>query len=259
MKTLKKLFNIAAVFAAAVCIAEEVTLTRTVLMVDENNDLNASGVASVEDVATNAVRVQIAEQAAQSAKASAQTVTNLCGALAADIMANNAVIYRSGYVDAFEGLVVFTDSDELHICEYTNNGIANGVLSCTIGYVCTVDIGVMKPQVYAKDSLNDGDTREDFTQVADSGVSTPVIHNEQKTIGGITYNKWYSITVSISVVGTQNSYFYWIKLSGDTPGGNGATIDLPNGVTGGSTETVVWGDKELEFVGGILMRVSDVD
>ena len=39
--------------------------------------------------------------------------------------------------------------------------------------------------------------------------------------------------------------------------GDGVTLDLPNGVTGGVTGVYTWGDKRLSFRGGVLVGVSD--
>ena len=43
------------------------------------------------------------------------------------------------------------------------------------------------------------------------------------------------------------------------PSGDGLTLDLPNGVTGGYTGEVEWGDKVLTFKGGMLTGVADAE
>lgn len=253
---MKRLFAVLLAFCAGLCLAAEPNVTNTVLTVDQWGNLNVAGVASVSDVATNAVRVQIAEAKAAAASSTAQSVTNQLQGIVDNIMANNVVIYRSGYTDAFEGLVIYTDDDKLVICEYEKVYLSGGVLRSRIGYVCTVDLGTTKPVVMANDTL-DGGTAE-FEQVAAANVTTPVIHNESKTVGGSTYSKWYEIYVDVPVVGSANSYFYFIKLEADTPSGDGSALALPNGVYGGQTATVTWGDKILRFEGGVLTGVSDV-
>lgn len=235
----------------------QVGVTNTVLMVDQNGNLNVSGVASVKDIATNAVNVQIAQTAANAARNTARQVTNELNGIVANIMSNNVVIYRSGYTDAFEGLVVYTTNDNLIICKYVNNGITGGNLQAHIEYVCTADIGTVKPIAMAHDTLDGG--RENFVQVASSGVTPPIKHSESRTVGGHTYTEWYEIDVTIPVVGTPSQYFYFIKIEADTPSGDGATLTLVNGVTGGQSTTVVWGDKRLTFKGGVLTGVQDAN
>jgi len=231
----------------------EPNVTNTVMMVDQNGNLNVAGVASVADVATNAVKVQVAQAAASTA----QGVTNALNGIVENIVSNNVVIYRYGYSDSFAGLIVFSDDDKLLICEYQKVSLVSGTLVSKIGYVCTADIGVSKPVVMVSDTLSGG--RENFTQVSDANVTTPQRHDEQKTIGGTTYDKWYEITVTCPVVGTPSSYFYYIKLDADTPSGDGATLELPNGVTGGVTQSVTWGDKLMVFKGGMLLEVRDAN
>jgi len=237
--------------------AESVTVTKTVMTVDQDGNLNVAGVASVTDVATNAANVQIANAAASAAFSTAVGVTNALEGVVANIMSNNVVIYRSGYTDSFAGLVVFTDDDELTICEYEKVSLAGGILTSRIGYVCTADIGVTKPLVYEHDTLSGG--LANFVQEDPNNVVGPVVHNESKTIAGTTYSKWYEITVNTPVVGSPSSYFYYIKVSGDTPGGNGATLNVPNGVTGGVTGEYAWGNKLMKFVGGLLLEVRDAN
>jgi len=248
--------RLTAIVAALVSLSAiaEPNVTNTVMMVDQYGNLNVDGVASVADVATNAVKVQIAETAATTAMNTARSVTNQLNGIVANIMSNNVVIYRSGYTDAFAGLVVFTDSDTLMICDYEKVSLSGGVLRSRIAYVCTVDLGTTKPIVMANDTCT---STENFSQVPAAGISTPVIHNESKTIGGVTYSKWYEITVDISVAGAANQYFYYVMIDADVPSGDGSTLDLPNGVTGGQTATVTWGDKVLTFTGGVLTGVTD--
>jgi len=230
-------------------------VTNTVMMVDQWGNLNVAGVASVADVATNAVRVQIASAKSEAAMSTAQSVTSQLNGIVANIMSNNVVIYRSGYVDAFEGLVIYTDSDTLVICDYENLGITDGVLKARIDYVSSVNLGVTKPSVYAHDTCTN---TVDFVLVPSASVTVPNITNEAKTIGGTTYDRWYSIDVSIPVAGAPNQYFYFIKLEADTPSGDGSALDLPNGVVGGSTVDLTWGDKILHFRGGVLRGVDNV-
>lgn len=229
--------------------------TNTVLMVDQNGKLNADGVASVEDVATNSAKVAIAEQKAEIAQNTAVAVSNSIETVVQNLMANNEVIYRSGFSDSFAPLVVFTDSDMLAITEarWTTRSAAQLVVE--IDYVCTVNLGTTKPTVMHRETIEGG--RTNFNELPDSNVTAPVYHAEEREYGGQTFAGYYTVTATIANPVSTTSYFLWIKAEADAPSGDGATLDLPNGVTGGFTGTVTWGDKSLTFKGGVLMTVGE--
>ena len=228
--------------------------TNTVLMVDQRNNLNVEGVASVEDVATNAAKAVVASQRAEVAQQTALAVSNSINTVAQNLMANNGVIYRSGFSDSFAPIVVFTESDKLVIAEarWTEQSAAR--LVCQIEYVCTADLGTTKPTVMHREIINGA--RSNFSELADSNVTTPVYHAESRTVGGDTFAGYYSITATIPNPVSYAAYFLWIKCEADAPSGQGATLDLPNGVTGGKSYTATFGDKSLTFVGGVMMEVE---
>ena len=228
--------------------------TNTVLMVDQNGKLNADGVASVEDVATNAAKVAVAEQKAELAQNTAVAVSNSIQAVIQNLMANNEVIYRSGFEDAFAPLVVFTDADKLAIAEARWVEKSAARLVVEIDYVCTKNMGTTKPTVMHRETLNG--QRTNFSAIPESNVTTPVYHAEERTVGDDTYSGYYTVTATVPNPASIASYFLWIKADADSPSGDGATLDLPNGVTGGVTETVEWGDRVLTFRGGVLMGVE---
>lgn len=245
--------------AATIAAVAAPNVTNTVMMVDQRGNLNVEGVASVADVATNAVKVQIAEAKAEAAQATAQGVTNALQAVASNIMSNNVVIYRSGFSDSFAALVVFTDNDILAICEARWREKTAARIVVDVDYVTTANLGTTKPLVMAKNTLTLQDGREDFEQLDDGNVTAPVYHAEERTYGGQTFAGYYTVTATIPNPADTTSYFLWIKATGDTPSGDGATLDLPNGVTGGYTGNVVWGDKVLTFRGGVLKGVRNAE
>ncbi len=229
--------------------------TNTVLMVDQNGGLNVAGVASVENVASNAAKVVVAEQKAEIAQQTAAAVSNSINAVVQNLMANNEVIYRSGFSDSFAPLVVFTDSDVLAIVDARWITRTAAQLVVEIDYVCTVDMGTVKPTVMHRETISNG-TRADFAELADANVTQPAYHAETREYGGQTFSGYYTVTATIQNPASTASYFLWIKADADAPSGAGATLDLANGVTGGVTETVTWGDRTLTFVGGVLMGVE---
>lgn len=239
-----------AAFAAA-------NVTNTVMMVDQRGHLNVEGVASVEDVATNAVKIAIAEAKADAAQQTARGVTNALAAVASNIMTNNVVIYRSGFSDSFAALVVFTENDVLGIVEarWIEKSAARIVVE--VDYVTTANLGTTKPIVMHHNTLDGG--REDFEQLAEANVTTPVYHASAREYGGQTFSGYYTITATIPNPAGTSSFFLWIKATGDTPSGDGTTLELPNGVTGGFTGDLSWGDKVLTFRGGVLTGVQNVE
>ena len=212
--------------------------TNDVLYVDQDGRLNAQGVASVEDVATNAAKVAVAEQKAEIAQNTAVAVSNSIQTVIQNLMENNEVIYRSGFSDSFAPLVVFTESDILAITDVRWVSRSSSQLVADIDYVCTVNMGTIKPTVMHRNVLSGG--RSDFSELADANVSAP------------SYTAESTIPNPVSTT----SYFIWIKADADAPSGSGATLDLANGVTGGITGEYTWGDRVLTFRGGVLMGVE---
>ena len=248
------IFLVCAAATAAVAVPN---ITNTVLMVDQRGNLNVEGVASVADVATNAVKVQIAEAKATAAQDTARGVTNAINAVVENIMSNNVVVYRSGFSDSFAALVVFTEDDILAITEarWTERTAARIVVE--VDYVSTADLGAIKPAVLHHNSLDGG--RANFEELDEANVSAPVYHAESRTYDGQTFAGYYTITATIPNPASATSYFLWIRADADAPSGDGTTLDLPNGVTGGVSGEYVWGDKVLTFRGGVLKGVRNVE
>lgn len=243
--------------AAGLCSAfvHAADLTNTVLMVDQRGSLNVEGVASVEDVAANAVKAQIAEAKAAAAQQTAQGVTNALNAVVENIMSNNVVIYRSGFSDSFAALVIFTDSDILAITEARWLEKSASQIVVAIDYVTTANLGTVKPAVMHRNTLDGG--KVDFEELDAANVTSPEYHVGERTYSGQTFAGYYTITATIPNPSGTTSYFLWIKANGDIPSGDGTTLDLPNGVTGGVTGDMTFGDKILSFRGGVLTGVAD--
>lgn len=246
---------LAAVITAASCLGMYAqNVTNTVLMVDQNDKLNVAGVASVEDVATNAAKAVAAEQKAEVARQTSLAVSNSIDVVAQNLMENHGVIYRSGFSDSFAPLVVFTESDKLVVAAARWIEQSASQIVADIDYACTADLGAIKPTVMHRETI--GGARSNFNELPDSNVSTPVYHAESRTIGDDTFEGYYTVRATIPNPVSHATYFLWIKCEADAPSGDGATLDLANGVTGGVTETVTWGDRTLSFVGGVLMEVE---
>ena len=255
---MKHIFFVAAMVLGLSAFAET---EKTVVTVDQNGKLNVSSVASITDVTTNAVNVEIAKAKAEVAENTAKEVSKSLGGIVQNIMSNNTVIYRVGYTDSFEQFVLFGDGDKLAITKFEKVSLNGGTLVANIDYVCTVDVGVMKPLVYANSNLEGG--KDNFQVLPDDSVTIPVYHAETVEVknkdGAIDkYEGYYSITVTINGLDEGKTYFYFIKFDGDMPSGDGSSLELPNGVVGGATTEVVWGNKKLKFYKGMLLEVQDV-
>ena len=256
---MRKLAYILLTLAALALVATPATaapnVTNTVLMVDQHDNLNVPGVASVETVASNAAKVVVAEQKAEIAQQTATTVSNSIDIVIVNLMANNEVIYRSGFSDAFAPLVQFGPNDKLAIADARWIEQSASQLVVDIDYVCTADIGTTKPTVMHRETLAGG-PRSDFNELAASSVTQPEYHSGTKVIGDDTYSSYYTIRATIPNPVSTATYFLWIKADADAPSGDGATLDIAGGITGGVSDTVTWGDKTLTFVGGVLMEVE---
>jgi len=242
--------------AATLAAIAEPNVTNTVMMVDQRGNLNVEGVATVADVATNAVKATIAEAKALAAQETAHGVTNALQAVVSNIMSNNMVVYRSGFSDSFAALVLVSDNDTLVICDARWVETSAARIVVEVDYVISANIGTVKPIIMHRGSLGE---REDFAELDESNVTTPVWHSGSVEVGGQVFSGYYSITATIPNPSSTSNYFLWIKVEGDTPSGDGTTLDLPNGVTGGITGEYVWGDKVLTFRGGVLVEVEDAE
>lgn len=244
------------------CIAAQAAVaapnvTNTVMMVDQRGNLNVEGVASVADVAANAVKVQIAEAKAEAAQTTARGVTNAINAVVENIMSNNVVVYRSGFSDSFAALVVFTEDDILAITETRWIEKTAAWIVVEVDYVSTANLGTIKPAVLHHNTIEGG--RANFEELSEANVTAPVYHVEERTYDGQTFAGYYTIRATIPNPAGTTSYFLWIRADADAPSGDGFTLDLPNGVTGGVSGDFAWGDKVLTFRGGVLTEVHDVE
>ena len=255
---MKRIFLL--VLMAALCAATSHAahnVTNTVLTVDQRGNLNVEGVASVADVATNAVKVQIAEAKADAAQSTARGVTNAINTVVENIMANNVVVYRSGFSDSFAPLVILAPDSILAIVEARWIEKTAQRIVVEVDYVSDADLGTIKPSIHHRATIGNGTTREDFAELDEANVTTPVYHAEPRVYNSQTFEGYYTVTATIPNPSSTTSYFLWIKVQADSPSGDGVTLDLPNGVTGGVTGVYTWGDKRLNFRGGVLVGVSD--
>ena len=257
MKTQFFVFLSFALFCA-VAYAQSAT-TNEVLCVDQEGNVSRPEVLATEaQLAANAAAILTAEQKAAAAQAAAREGTNLIQDVIRDITANELVVYRHGYTDTF-GVVVVIDPDaKLVICEFKPLDEVDSAgrhvfhLRYALQNSRSVDA---KPEVRWHSSIEGG--RESFSALPSDQVQSPVSAGswENPTTGEVYP---YSYTIRFSAP-TDKSGFFVVNLTADDASGDGWTLDLPNGVTGGFTGDVPFGSMVLSFKGGLLMEVRNVD
>ena len=239
-------------------VLSEVT-TNEALFVDQEGNVSRPEVLATEaQMAANAAAILTAEQKAAAAEAAAREGTNLIQDVIRDITANELVVYRHGYTDAF-GVVVVIDPDaKLIICEFKplDEVDANGRHVFHLRYALQNSRSVdAKPEVRWHSSIEGG--RESFSALPSDQVQSHVSAGswENPTTGEVYP---YSYTIRFSAP-TDRTGFFIVNLTADDASGDGWTFDLPNGVTGGFSGDVPFGSKTLTFTGGILTEVRNVD
>lgn len=224
---------------------------RKVAWVNENGQVNCPEViATVAQQTTNETKVVVAEQAARSAEESVKTTTNAVKKIISQMTENDVHIYRNGNLISFEALVSWDpERDMLAICEF-----ATGGGNQHIGYVATQDIGTTKPRIKFSDTILT--PTSDWGTLSDSSVSAVTIHNETKMYRGVEYSKWYSVEATDA---QDTQHFYMMEMTIDNPEGDGMTLNIAGGFTGGYTGTVVDGSLRKTYKGGILMGCEYVE
>lgn len=265
---MKRILAIAvAAIAATFCLPAagadgDVTVSNKVVFVDGDGRNNAPEfIASVAAQTSNETAVVVAAAKAEAAAETAEATTNAIQDVVANIMANNLVVYSHGNHDSFSVAVAFDETDEVRIIDPPEHRLSfsksGSTLTVVIPFLVTKDLGVTKPTILGCDSLASGFTE---TEIPDADVSAPTSIQLPPDIaasvptGKTAYG--YKVTATVRNVAGA-SYFFKVRLSGDAPPGDGSTLDLPNGVRDGLTETVegTGGWPTLKFVGGVLKEV----
>lgn len=223
-----------------------------VVMVSEAGEINAPEVlATTAQLATNEVQVIAAAKAAEVAEKTAIDATNTVQDVVLAIIENNVVVYRSGITDSFGVVVSISDSCKCFVSKFTP-GTPNGdTTTHTLRYGLTEDIGAIKPKIRAKDSL---DAFSDVAPLDDASVSDPVaVQDSYIDEDNNEYKYFYEVQITVP---TKSAYFFRVVVEADTPSGDGYTFDIKNGVSGGVTANVVFGEHTLVYRGGLLVEVQ---
>lgn len=232
----------------------EVT-TNQVLFVNEKGEVNRpETLATTADMAANKAAILTAEQKAEAAEAAAREGTNLIQDVIRDIAANELVVYRHGYTDAFGVLVVIDPDAQLVITEFEvlDETDSEGRNAFRLTYALKNSQSVaVKPEVKWRSSLEAASA--DFAALPSAQVGEPVAGGAYTDGAGVVFNYTYTIKFYAP---TDKSGFFIVNLTADDAAGDGYAFDMPNGVTGGFSGDVDFGSKVLTFTGGILTEVK---
>lgn len=227
--------------------------TNEVLFVNEKGEVNRpETLATTADMAANATAILTAEQKAAAAAAAAREGTNLVQDIIRDITANELVVYRFGYTDAFGALVVIDPDAKILITKFEvlNEVDAEGRTAFRMTYALKNSQSVMvKPEVKWRSSLDSGD----YAVLPPDQVGEPTAGGSHTDGDGIEYGYTYTIKFYAP---TGKSGFFIVNLTADDAAGDGMAFDMPNGVTGGYTGEIYFGNALLRFQGGVLMEVK---
>ena len=241
-------------YSLPLAILGEVT-TNEVLFVDEKGEVNRpETLATTAQMAANKAAILTAEQKAAAAEAAAREGTNLVRDLIRDITANELVVYRFGYTDAFGVLVVIDPDAKLVITEFKplDEVDSDGRHAFRLTYALkNLQSVAVKPEVKWRSSLDKGSV--DFAALPSDQVGEPVAGGSYTDMDGIDFGYTYAIKFYAP---TDKSGFFIVNLTADDAAGDGLAFDLPNGVTGGFTGDIYFGNALLEFKGGVLMGVK---
>jgi hypothetical protein len=242
---------------ALVCLkanAAEVA-TNDVLTVNQKGETShPTALATTADMAAIKAAAITAEEKASAAEAAARHGTNLVKDVIADIGRNELVIYRYGYTDGISAAQVLDPDAQLIISDFSplDEQNAGGLQAFEIEYALKNSTEYQgQPIIRWRGALNKGD---EITPIEAANVEPVTRLDPPYTdAAGIVYPYRYK-TKFFDAAADQG--FYSVILIPDDTAGDGAAMELPNGVKGGLTMKVNWGGYELEITGGIVTGVK---
>jgi len=250
---MKKLTLLAVLLPFAL-IGDTVTVSNKVLWVNQQGEINEpAALATTADMAAIKAATITAEEKASAAASAAAHGTNLISDIVADIGRKELVIYRYGYTDGISAAFVLEPDAKLIINDFKplNEVNAAGLSAFRIGYALKNSTEFKgQPIIRWKSELKSGAT---FEPVEESDIEP--VSKAPPYIGsdGTVYQWGYSTKFYDRA---DQKGFYIVDLLADDAAGDGMAMDLPNGVTGGVTADVVWGEYKLKIVGGVVVGVE---
>lgn len=235
--------------------ASAVTVTNAYLTVDQDGHLSHSNiVATVSDIASSAAKAQLAEAKATAAAAAAASATNALNAVAQELSDRELVIFRQGYISAFDATVFLSANCQCAITSVKPGDAVSedGALVCTeITYGLTESAGGLVPVVKYNDSLS--------TPKADWGAASAIegpsaIAGSFTDSEGTVYGYLYKVRVWTTA---GNTGFFFIQINPGDPLGSGDTFEISGGIKDGVTQTVSFDGLTLTISGGLITDVKE--
>ena len=230
------------------------TVSNKVLWVNQQGEINEpAALATTADMAAIKAATVTAEQKAAAAASAAAHGTNLISDIVADIGRKELVIYRYGYTDGISAAFVLDPDAKLVINEFKPLAEVNdaGLSAFTISYALKNSTEFKgQPIIRWKSQLKSG---AEFEPIEESNIE-PVSRTSPFTDAAGTEYQWGYSTKFYDRADQKG--FYIVNLLADDAAGDGMAMDLPNGVTGGVTADVVWGEHKLKIVGGVIVGVE---
>lgn len=231
-------------------------VSNKVLMVDQHGEINEPGaLASTADMAAVKAAALTAEEKAAVAEAAAREGTNLMAGVAADIARNELVVYRYGYTDGFSAANVIDADAELVTTKFdpTDETNASGLQAFDLNYALANSTAYSgQPLIRWRGALNDG---TDFEPIDAANVEPVQNIGTWTNALGKVFGYHYSVRF-YDEAATQG--FYLVTLIPDDAAGDGAALDLPNGVRNGITTEFEWDGYKLFIEGGAVVGVREV-
>lgn len=249
---MKSIFSIAVVLAFCSAFS---SVTNEYLTVDQDGNLSHSNiVATVADIALSAAKAELAEAKAAAAASSAADATNALNAVAQELSSRELVIYRQGYISAFDSTVFLSANCTCMITGVKPGaGISeDGTLSCTeITYALTENASGIVPVVRYNDSVTT--PRSDWGAANATETPTPV-PGQFVSSDGTVFGFQYKIRVWTPVGDTG---FYFIQINPGDPLGNGYTFDIAGGIKDGITKTITIDGLVITISGGLVTDIRE--
>lgn len=231
-------------------------ITNKVLMVDQEGNVNEpAALASTADMAAVKAATITAAEKARAAEVAAHHGTNLISDVVADIGRNELVIYRYGFTDGISAAFVLDADAKLMPTGFKplNEYNADGLKAFNISYALKNSTEFEgQPIIRWRGALDDGTDFEPIEQANIEPVTKlPAAYTNSE---GVVYQHHYKTKFWDNA---DTKGFYLVTILGDDAAGDGAAIELPNGVKGGYTGSLLWGGHKLDVVGGVIVGVSD--
>lgn len=237
-------------------LAASVTVSNEVLFVDqEGNVSRPETLATTADMAAIKAATLTAEEKAAAASAAAAEGTNLMSGVVADIGRKELVIYRYGYTDGLSAADVLDPDAALCTTSFKPLDEVNaaGLSAFSITYALKNSTPFSgEPLIRWRGALDDG---TDFEPIEAANVEPVENIGSWTSPAGEVFQYHYS-TKFFDKAGAQG--FYLVTLIPNDAASDGATFDLPNGVTGGITTEFIWDGWKLNIEGGAVVGVEEL-